>query len=257
MGRTPKSTTTLQDDTPFAFAARSLAQLRRTARRSKEAIRSVPEAVRRVMRLSHDDTGVQTAAKPGQPNEGKGLAAAHSSRLPCTPTSGSTEEAGAQASECSDGAQEIKERMRWMALKAMSTEMSMERTSASQAKGMYSEENMRRRLELMDNPDILELLERLWVSANTDDSDAIIDHSEYVVMHRKSTHCPPCTSHLPYLDCMSTSMCAARVTNIPPVRVTTGACNRRCVCHSPPRPRPHDATIHRITPGRGGLENRL
>ena len=78
----------------------------------------------------------------------------------------------------------IEERMRRMALKATSEMAS--KTKNKKQKGMYSEKNLRKRLELMDHPGILALLERLWVSANTDASDAIIDHDEYIVMHRKS-----------------------------------------------------------------------
>ena len=49
----------------------------------------------------------------------------------------------------------------------------------------YSEKNLKKRLELMNHPEIAAQLERLWVSANTDATDAIIDHEEYKVMHRK------------------------------------------------------------------------
>ena len=69
--------------------------------------------------------------------------------------------------------------------------------------GFYSEENVRKRLELMEHPDVLCLLQKLWLSANTDASDAIIDHDEYLVMHRKSelpTHRPSPTAFAARLD---------------------------------------------------------
>ena len=65
--------------------------------------------------------------------------------------------------------------------------MRMERAGGKKAKNseLYSEENVRKRLDLMKDPDILNVLEQLWTSANTDASDAIIDEQEYKVMHRK------------------------------------------------------------------------
>ena len=55
----------------------------------------------------------------------------------------------------------------------------------SSGRGMNSAANMRKRLELLNHPDIREKLEQLWTSANTDTKDAIIDGEEYKVMHRK------------------------------------------------------------------------
>ena len=136
-----------------------------------------------------------------------------------------------------------------MALKATSEMAS--KTKNKKQKGMYSEKNLRKRLELMDHPGILALLERLWVSANTDASDAIIDHDEYIVMHRKSER------HSSHLHLISISPHARLVHATLHASTDTHPHRRPCVCRSPARPRPHHPTIRRITPGRGRLENRL
>ena len=49
----------------------------------------------------------------------------------------------------------------------------------------YSEENVRKRYSLMQQPVVIAALDRLWQAANFDDSDDIIDHTEYLEMHRK------------------------------------------------------------------------
>ena len=49
----------------------------------------------------------------------------------------------------------------------------------------YSDESLRRRYALMQHPRIVEALNRLWVAANTDAADQVLDRSEYRVMHRK------------------------------------------------------------------------
>ena len=103
----------------------------------------------------------------------------------------------------------VEEKLKRMGLKP---EASQPGGKVKKQKGFYSEENVRKRLELMEHPDIVELLEKLWLSANTDATDAIIDHDEYLVMHRKSES----------------------------LRHTTGAA---IACHtSAPRPRMHALT---------------
>lgn len=49
----------------------------------------------------------------------------------------------------------------------------------------YTEEAVRQRMDLMKHEAILKMLELLWISANTDASDAIVDKAEYLVMHHK------------------------------------------------------------------------
>ena len=46
----------------------------------------------------------------------------------------------------------------------------------------YSEESVRRRFSLMQQPVVVAALDKLWSAANFDDSDAIIDNKEYIVM---------------------------------------------------------------------------
>ena len=49
----------------------------------------------------------------------------------------------------------------------------------------YNEDSVRKRRELQSHPEIVALLHKLWVAANTSAADAIIDKQEYLVMHRK------------------------------------------------------------------------
>ena len=49
----------------------------------------------------------------------------------------------------------------------------------------YSEEALRRRYSLMQHPVVAEALQNLWLAANTDASDQVLDKAEYCVMHRK------------------------------------------------------------------------
>ena len=49
----------------------------------------------------------------------------------------------------------------------------------------YTEESLLHRLSLMKHPAVRVALDKLWSAANFDDSDAVIDKKEYLVMHRK------------------------------------------------------------------------
>jgi hypothetical protein len=49
----------------------------------------------------------------------------------------------------------------------------------------YTEESLLHRLSLMKHPSVRLALDKLWSAANFDDSDAVIDKKEYLVMHRK------------------------------------------------------------------------
>ena len=49
----------------------------------------------------------------------------------------------------------------------------------------YTEESLLERLSLMKHPAVRTALDKLWSAANFDDSDAVIDKKEYLVMHRK------------------------------------------------------------------------
>ena len=47
----------------------------------------------------------------------------------------------------------------------------------------YSEESVRFRFSLMQDPAVTAALDKLWTAANFDDRDAIIDQKEYLTMH--------------------------------------------------------------------------
>ena len=49
----------------------------------------------------------------------------------------------------------------------------------------YSEASIKQRARLMKHPDVKRALEVLWTAANYNDEDEIIDHEEYLMMHRK------------------------------------------------------------------------
>ena len=51
----------------------------------------------------------------------------------------------------------------------------------------YSEDSLRQRFALMQHPKVRTALDNLWVAANTDDRDQLLDNDEYLVMHRKIT----------------------------------------------------------------------
>jgi hypothetical protein len=49
----------------------------------------------------------------------------------------------------------------------------------------YSEDSVKQRVRLMKHPIVKEAMEELWKAANFNANDEIIDHEEYVMMHRK------------------------------------------------------------------------
>lgn len=49
----------------------------------------------------------------------------------------------------------------------------------------YTLEGIKSRYELMQHPKVAYALEQIWIAANTNAEDELIDYDEYEVMHRK------------------------------------------------------------------------
>ena len=52
-------------------------------------------------------------------------------------------------------------------------------------KKFYTEESVKQRVKLMQHPKVKQALDHLWLAANFNAEDDIIDKEEYVMMHRK------------------------------------------------------------------------